>query len=111
MYDFSDPPPGGNLFPGMIQIFDGVSSETDQAVAFYSFEEGNVEIYLKMVDACTSGFNSFWVFAFGGTTARVRLVITDTYTDEVYIIENPSRRTFVTTADTEAFLTCDAPPP
>ena len=111
MHDFSDPPPGGNLFPGMIQIFDGVSSETDQAVAFYSFEEGNVEVYVKMVDACSSGFNSFWVFAFGGTTAQVRLVITDTYTDEVYIIENPSRRTFVTTADTEAFLTCDAPPP
>ena len=105
MWDFS-----GNYFPGMVQHYDGVSSETDQSVAFYSFNEGNVEIDVKMVDACTSGFNSFFVFASGGTNAQTRVTITDTFIDQVYIIDNPANRIFVTTADTKAFKTCDALP-
>ena len=106
MWDFS-----GNFFQGMIQHYDGVSSETDQSVAFYSFQEGNVEIDVKMVDACTSGFHSFFVFASGGTNAATRVTITDTFTGEVYIINNPAGRIFITTADSRGFLTCDAPSP
>ena len=106
MWDFS-----GNYFPGMVQFYNGESSETDQSVAFYSFNEGNVEIDVKMVDACASNFNSFFVFVSGGTNAQASVTITDTFTGQVYRIHNPSQHVFVTTADSQAFKTCDAPVP
>ena len=112
MRDFANPPDGpGNLFPGMIQFYDGASSETNQAVSFYSFEEGNVEIFVKMVDACSSGFNSFWVFAAGATTAETVILIRDTWTGQVYRIDNPRGVDFFLAPDTQAFKTCDALPP
>ena len=112
MRDFANPPDGpGNLFSGMIQHYDGESSETDQAVSFYSFEEGNVEIFVKMVDACSSGFNSFWVFAAGATNAETVILIRDTWTGQVYRIDNPRGGDFFFPPDTQAFKTCDAPQP
>ena len=112
MRDFANPPSGpGDLFPGMIQFYNGESSETNQAVSFYSFEEGNVEIFVKMNDACTSGFNSFWVFAAGATNAETVIVIRDTWTDQVYRIESPRGANFFFAPDTQAFKTCDAVAP
>ena len=112
MRDFANPPSGpGDIFPGMIQFYNGESSETTQAVNFYSFQFGNVEIFVKMVDACTSGFNSFWVFAAGATTAKTVILIRDTWTDQVYRIDNPRGQDFFFAPDTQAFKTCDASPP
>ena len=112
MRDFANPPNGpGDLFPGMIQFYNGQSSETTQAVNFYSFLFGNVEIFVKMVDACSSSFNSFWVFAAGATNAETVIVIRDSWTGQVYRIENPRGQDFFFAPDTQAFQTCDARPP
>ncbi len=112
MRDFANPPDGpGDLFSGMIQHYDGESSETDQAVSFYSFEEGNGEIFVKMVDACSSGFSSFWVFAAGATNAETVILIRDTWTGQVYRIDNPRGGDFFFPPDTQAFKTCDATQP
>ena len=41
MRNFANPPDGpGDLFSGVIQHYDGESSETEQAVSFYSLNEG-----------------------------------------------------------------------
>ena len=112
MHDFANPPNGpGSLFQGMVQTYNGESSETTQAVNFYAFEEGNVEVFVKMVDACTSGFNSFWVFVAGATNAETVILIRDTWTGEVYRIDNPRGVDFFVAPDTQAFKTCDASPP
>ena len=112
MRDFGNPPSGpGGLFPGMIQFYNGASSETSQAVNFYSFEFGNVEIFVKMVDACSSGFNSFWVFAAGATNAETVILIRDTWMGQVYRIDNPRGQDFFFPPDTQAFKTCSASPP
>ena len=112
MRDFANPPNGpGNPFPGMVQTYNGESSETKQSVSFYSFEFGNVEIFVKMVDACSSGFNSFWVFAAGATTAETVILIRDTWTGQVYRIDNPRGQDFFFAPDTQAFKTCNASAP
>ena len=104
MKNFATPPVG---FPGIIQTYQGVSSETDQAVSYYSFTEGNVEVFVKMVNACTNqGFVSFWLFAAGATNADTTITVRDTLSDEIRTIHNPSGVLFQTVADTQAFKTC-----
>jgi hypothetical protein len=105
MQNFAHPPV---VFPGTIQTYGGQSSETDQSVSFYSFQEGNVEVFVKMVDACAApAFNSFWLFAAGATTADTHITVDDTLSPETYSINNPSGQLFLPVADTLAFLTCD----
>ncbi len=104
-WDFS-----GTEVGGVIQTYGGVTSETDQSVSFYGFQEGNVEVFVKMVDACAFSSdpaqNSFWLFAAGATNAEVEITVRDTETGEMVVIDNPSGRLFETFADTRAFLGC-----
>ena len=104
-WDFS-----GMEVGGVIQTYGGVTSETDQSVSFYSFQEGNVEVFVKMVDACAFSSdpsqNAFWLFAAGATNAEVEIAIRDTETGETIVIDNPSGQLFETFADTRAFLGC-----
>ncbi|REJ83956.1 MAG: hypothetical protein DWQ36_22335 [Acidobacteria bacterium] len=117
--DFSNPPDGpGALFPGTIQRYgdagtgSDVSSETDQSVSFYAFEDGNVEVFVKVLDGCSfAGAEAFWVFAAGATNAETTIEVRDTWSDELYRIESPRGVDFFAPPDTQAFRTCDAPPP
>ena len=68
MKNFAAPPVP---YPGAIQTYMGASSETNQSASFYSFNEGNVEVFLKMVDACAAPNHAFWLFAAGATTEVV----------------------------------------
>jgi hypothetical protein len=78
MAEFGNPP---RAFPGVIQLYQGASSETTQSVSFYSFEEGNVEVLVKMVDACSNPtFDSFWLLAVGATTAETMITVRDCHT-------------------------------
>jgi len=105
MKDFGDPPV---TFPGFIQTYGGQSSETDQSVSYYSFKNGNVEIFIKMVDACGNpNYVSYWLFAAGATSADTLILVRDTGTEEVYQIHNPPGLLFETVADTQAFQTCE----
>lgn len=104
MYNFADPP---ELFVGRVQTYHGESSETDQSVSFYSFQDGNVEIFVKMVDACSNpSFVSYWLFAAGATTAQTEITVRDTLSGRVRTIANPAGHQFETVADTETFETC-----
>jgi hypothetical protein len=103
MRNFANPPV---TFPGFIQTYQGVSSETEQSVSFYSFNEGNVEVFVKMVDACSTPSLAFWLFAAGATNAATDITVRDSLSEEIYTIQNPSGLLFQTVADTQAFKTC-----
>jgi hypothetical protein len=105
MWNFASPPV---LFPGFIQTYLGASSETDQSVSYYSFEAGNVEVFVKMVDASAApAYESFWLFAAGATNAETEIVVRDTVAEQTRLIYNPPRILFETVANASAFRTCD----
>ncbi len=74
--------------------------------AFWFFDAANVEVLIKVLDACSTAFDSFWVFAAGLTNVEVRLTVTDTQTDQVKVYDNPLNRPFQPIQDTDAFATC-----
>jgi hypothetical protein len=72
---------------------------------FWFANAANIEILLKMVDACS--FNSrFWVFAGGTTDVGVVITVTDTKTGTVKTYTHARGTNFVTITDTGAFATC-----
>jgi hypothetical protein len=75
---------------------------------FWFFDQANVEIVIKTLDACDLPADSFWVFAAGLTDVEVDLVVTDTVTGQVRVYRNPQKTRFLPIQDTAAFKTCDA---
>lgn len=72
---------------------------------FWFANAANIEVLLKMVDACS--FNQrFWVFAGGTTDVGVTMTVTDTKTGTVKTYTNTRGTNFVTLTDTGAFATC-----
>ncbi|MCH9647042.1 MAG: carboxypeptidase regulatory-like domain-containing protein [Deltaproteobacteria bacterium] len=82
----------------------------DDSGYFWFFNASNVEVIVKVLDACDSSFNSFWVFAAGLTNVEVNLTVTDTLTGEIQTYLNPLQTPFEPILDTAAFDTCDATP-
>ena len=55
---------------------------------FTFLDESNVELIVKVLDAC--GLNGrFWIFGAGLTNLAVKLIVTDTVTGEERIFDNP----------------------
>jgi len=69
------------------------------------FDEDNVEVVVKVLDACTP-FDRFWVFAAGLTDVEVELVVFDTEERVERRYQNPFGRPFQPIQDTAAFATC-----
>jgi hypothetical protein len=93
-------PPGGVEQPANAIPF------TDRAGMFWFFNENNIEMLVKMQNACIPQFNRFWVF-FGATT-NVEFHVTVTDTDAVLEkhYDNPQGMVALPVADTQAFATC-----
>ncbi len=79
---------------------------TGDSGTFIFFDPANIEVIIKMVDACAPPFNRFWVFAAGLTNVGVRLTVIDTLTGQVRGYDNPLGQAFQPLQDTEAFATC-----
>ncbi len=80
---------------------------TGAAGYFWFFSPENIELVVKVLDACTlEGFNTFWVFAAGLTDVEVTLKVTDTETDQVREYSSPLGEAFQPITDTAAFATC-----
>lgn len=79
---------------------------TDDSGLFYFFDVENVELIVKVLDACGTSFNAYWVFAAGLTNVEVELTVTDLMSGEVQTYENPLRTPFQPIQDTDAFATC-----
>jgi hypothetical protein len=72
---------------------------------FTFFSTSNVEVVIKVLDAC--GLNSrYWVFAGGLTNVNVVLTVRDTATGTLKIYTNPLDKAFQPIQDTSAFATC-----
>jgi hypothetical protein len=76
--------------------------ESAASVKFTFFDPTNVEVILKILDACT--FNhKWWVFAGGLTDVGVQIKVTDTATGAVKHYSSAKGHLFQTFADTAAF--------
>ncbi|HEX3556786.1 MAG TPA: hypothetical protein VIA62_26485 [Thermoanaerobaculia bacterium] len=72
---------------------------------FWFFGASNVEMVLKVLDACT--FNQrFWVYAGGLTDVEVTTTVTDMSTGTVKTYKNTQGTPFKPLLDTDAFSTC-----
>lgn len=76
---------------------------TDDAGVFYFTNPNNLELNVKVLDACS--FNGhYWVFASGSTTVGIQLLVTDLSDGTVSrSYANPVGGKFVTVTDTTAF--------
>jgi hypothetical protein len=72
---------------------------------FWFFDATNIEVILKVLDACS--FNDrYWVFAAGLTDVRAEVRVVDTLTDAVRVYVNPLGTAFLPIQDTGAFASC-----
>ena len=72
---------------------------------FWFFGEANVEMVVKVLNACGLN-NRFWVFAGGLTNVRTVLTVRDTKTGNTNSYTNPQGTPFQPLQDTNAFATC-----
>jgi hypothetical protein len=80
---------------------------TRAAGYFFFFDKGNVEIPLKMLNACFGGSPaSHWVFAAGLTNFGVEISIFDLATGIRKSYLNPTGRTFVSIIDQQTPFPC-----
>ncbi len=87
---------------------DGFASPlTADTGTFWFFGPTNLEVVLKVLDACAfPGAPRFWVFAAGVTDVEVTLTVHDTVTGQVKTYKNPLGKPFEPIQDTSAFTTC-----
>ncbi|MFY9822796.1 MAG: trypsin-like serine protease [Thermoanaerobaculia bacterium] len=78
---------------------------TDETGYFWFFSNTNVEIVIKVLNACTLS-QTFWVFAGGLTDVQTTLTVTDSNTGVVKVYSNPQGTAFKPVQDTSAFATC-----
>ncbi|MBI2214820.1 MAG: pre-peptidase C-terminal domain-containing protein [Acidobacteria bacterium] len=79
---------------------------THETAYFWFFSETNVEVVVKLLDAC--GYNGyFWVFSAGLTNVRVVLTVTDTLTGATKSYTNPLGTNYAIPPDVTAFSTCN----
>jgi len=84
---------------------------TPESGTFWFFTAANVELILKVVDACGHpDFQDFWVYASGLTDVAVTLTVVDTWTGEIWERETDLGEPFPPILDSQAFHTCEAVP-
>ncbi len=88
----------------------GTGSGAGQAVSltgdsgyFWFFNAANIELIVKVLDACSISSHHFWVFAGGLTNVGVVMTVTDTQTGAQRTYTNPRGTAFVPLQDTSAF--------
>jgi hypothetical protein len=79
---------------------------TSDSGYFWFFNSDNVELVTKLLDACPTGFHTFWFFAAGLTNVETVIRVHDTATDAARMYMNPQETAFAPVQDTEAFATC-----
>ncbi len=79
---------------------------TDDSGYFWFFNEANIEMVVKIRNACVNPFNHFWFFAGGLTNVATETTVTDTQTGSFKVYPTPQGPPFVPIQDTRAFATC-----
>jgi hypothetical protein len=78
---------------------------TDETGYFWFFSNTNVEMVIKVLNACTLN-QRFWVFAGGLTNVHTTITVTDSNNGVVKVYSNPQGAAFQPVQDTSAFATC-----
>lgn len=95
--------PDGTSGPGQALP---VASAPDSGL-FYFFSSANLEMLIKVLNAC--GFSAaprYWVFFAATTNVELGVTVTDTQTGKVKSYFNPLNRPVPPVQDTDAFATC-----
>jgi len=93
------------------------SSDTGQAAVvplpsapdsglFYFFAPSNIEMVIKVLNACIPAFNRYWVFFAATTNVEFGVVVTDTQNGQTRAYYNPLGRIAPPVQDVDAFATC-----
>jgi|GEM_PF-2845088 len=93
-----DPPTGPAMAPA--------EELTPDTSYFWFFKDTNVEMVVKVLDACTFSTPRFWVFAGGLTNVEVEMKVCDTQEGIQKTYVNPPETPFQPIQDTNAFATC-----
>ncbi|MCP4659840.1 MAG: hypothetical protein GY856_30935 [bacterium] len=80
---------------------------TADSGTFWFFAEDNVELVVKVLNACQDPFRHFWFFAAGLTNVEVTITVTDIEADVTRSYTNPLGTSFQPILDTSAFATCE----
>jgi hypothetical protein len=83
-------------------------SLSDESGTFWFFDSANVEIIVKVVDACVDPWQRYWVFMAGLTNVEVDLRVRDLVAGFEYTYSSNWAQAFPTILDTWTFATCDA---
>ena len=83
----------------------GVQLTSDSGY-FWFFNSANIEVVLKVLNACGLSSSYYWVFSAGLTNVEVTLVVTDTQRGVVKTYVNPLGTAYLPVQDTSAFATC-----
>jgi hypothetical protein len=80
-----------------------VRTETADSGSLWFFSPTNLEMLVKVLNACQTPKPMFWVFAAGLTDVEVELVVTDMTTKQTRRYRNPRGKPFTPILDTSAF--------
>lgn len=93
--------PGGQSGAGMAVPF------ADQSGSFWFFDPTNIEMDVKVLNACVPALGDrYWVFAAGLTNVQVDLTVIDTKSGKIRAYHNNQGTVFKPITDTAAFATC-----
>jgi plastocyanin len=73
---------------------------------FYFFSPGNIEMLIKVLNACVPPFNSYWVFFAATTNVQITVTVVDTKSGQTRVYFNPLNQAALPIQDTSAFPTC-----
>jgi hypothetical protein len=91
-----DATPNNGTGPGNVVL------ESDKSVKFTFFDPANIEMIMKILDACALN-SKWWVFAGGLTDVGVAIKVTDTATGLFKNYSSKKGNLFQPFADTSAF--------
>lgn len=73
---------------------------------FYFFGPTNIELLIKVLNACVPPFNHYWVFFAATTNVEFGIVVTDTQNGKTRAYYNPLNQPAPPVQDVDAFATC-----
>ena len=79
---------------------------TERAGLFWFFNPANVEMLLKIQNACVDPFQHWWVFFAATTNVEFTVTVADTQEGVVRRYSNPQGMAALPVQDTSAFATC-----
>lgn len=77
----------------------------DSGLVFF-FSEDNIEMLIKVLNACGPPFDAYWVFLAATTNVEYTVTVTDTQENEVKVYSNALGNPAEPVLDTAAFATC-----